>query len=298
VHPRILHNGQIIESNAHTASVGQVGLLNGWGVFSTIRVMDGVMFAFEKHWERMSHDAALMHVPMPAAEAELREGLERLIEANEAWNATLRVAVVRNKGGAFQAPHLGRDFDVVAYTIDLNNWGSSARLGVQPHGRHAASPMTGLKVLAWSHNLAFLEKAKSKGYDEVVLLNERGEVSECTSANIFAVKGERALTPPMSSGCLPGVTRRLLLEDVHVAGLMVEEKPLRLDDLYEADGVFITSSTRELLRVESVEGRAVGQDDGVRRRLHEAFRELMREYVSRQRERGAGRRGLPTAPVL
>ena len=91
VHRHILHNGQLIDNDAHTASVGQVGLLNGWGVFSTIRVLDGVLFAWEMHWKRMCHDARLMRVPMPAQPDNLREPLEKLVEANGAENATLRV---------------------------------------------------------------------------------------------------------------------------------------------------------------------------------------------------------------
>ena len=291
MHRYILHNGQLIGNDTHTASVGQVGLLNGWGVFSTIRILDGVMFAWEMHWERMCRDAALMRVPMPAKDEDLKEPLERLIEANGAGNATLRVAVVRNKGGVFQAPHLAREFDVVAYTVDLQDWGTSARLGVQMQGRHAASPMSGVKITSWSQNLTFLEIAKSKGYDEVVLLNERGELSECTSANLFVVRGVRVLTPPMTSGCLPGVTRRLLLERVSVPGVSVEEKTLRLDDLYDSDSVFMTSTTRELLRVDSVEGRKTGTEDQVRQRLHGEFRRLMGEYAAGERERRAIRAG-------
>jgi branched-chain amino acid aminotransferase len=289
VHRYILHNGQLIENDAHTASLGQVGLLNGWGVFSTIRVLDGILFAWEMHWKRMCHDARLMRVPMPASPDALRQPLDRLIEANEAENATLRVAVVRNKGGVFQAPHLEREYDVVAYTVNLQDWGKAARLSVQMQGRHAASPMAGVKITSWSQNLTFLEIAKAKGYDEVVLLNERGEVSECTSANLFAVKGVRVLTPPMSSGCLPGVTRRLLLEQVRVTGVAVEEKTLRLDDLYEADEVFMTSTTRELLPVESIEGLKTGTNDEVRRRLHDYFRALMSRYAAAERERRTNR---------
>ncbi|MEP7364593.1 MAG: aminotransferase class IV [Acidobacteriota bacterium] len=289
MHRFILHNGQLIGNDAHTASVGQVGLLNGWGVFSTIRVLDGVLFAWEKHWERMCRDAVLMRVPMPAAAEDLKQPLERLIEANGAENATLRVAVVRNKGGAFQAPHLEREFDVVAYTVDLQDWGTAAKLGVQMQGRHAASPMAGVKVTSWSQNLTFLEMAKAKGYDEVVLLNERGEVSECTSANLFVVKGVSVQTPPMTSGCLPGVTRRLLLEEVKVPGVHVEEKTLRLDDLYEADSVFMTSTTRELLRVEAVEGKKTGVADDVRERLHGEFRRSMAQYAAVERQRRARR---------
>lgn len=279
MHANILHNSDLIPNDRHTASVGQVGLLNGWGVFSTIRVLDGVLFAWERHWARMARDAAYIKVPMPPSGDALRADLERLVQANAAAHATLRVVVVRNKGGLFQAPHLERDYDVVAYTVDLHDWGVSARLGVQENGRFAANPMSGLKLTSWSQNLAMLESAQARAFDEVVLLNERGEVSECTSANIFAVRGARVVTPRLNSGCLPGVTRQVLLEEIAVEGVTLAEETLTLDDLYQADGVFLTSSTRELLPVASIEGRATGRQDTVRARLHEAFRAYMRRYA-------------------
>jgi len=103
-----------------------------------------------------------------------------------------------------------------------------------PHARHAASEFAGTKYLSWSENLARYERAHEQGFDEVVLLNERGEVAECTSANIFVVKGDQVSTPPLSSGCLPGVTRALLLEEIHVPGLAIAERILFTKDLEAA----------------------------------------------------------------
>lgn len=101
-----------------------------------------------------------------------------------------------------------REFDVVAFTADVNRWGTSVKLGLIPNARYAASEFAGTKNLSWSENLTWYERAHDHGLDEVVLLNERGEVCECTSANIFAVfvnaQGAQVWTPPLSSGCLPG----------------------------------------------------------------------------------------------
>ena len=278
MHRFLLHNGEILPTDAHTASVGQTGLLNGWGVFSTLRVWDGVMFAYERHWARMSRDAALMRVPMPGAE-ELRAMLGRLIGANEAWNATLRVAIVRNLGGLFQAPHLTRAFDVVAFTVPLQDWGLSARLAVEPNARFAASPYSGAKILSWAQNLTILERAKERGFDEAVLLNEHGLVSECTSANLFAAFGGKVYTPPLASGCLAGITREYLLEVVRVPGYEVREKDLTLEELYEADGVFLSSSTRECLAVREIEGRRVSGNGDAAAALGRGLREAMAGYA-------------------
>src|SRR3984885_5162263 len=142
MHRFLLHNDDIRDAGDLGLSPGQVGLLAGWGVFSTLRVYDGVMFAFDRHWERMRRDAARMRVPFPAQADWLESRLYRLIEANQEspsrpLNATLRVAVVRNRGGLFEGPGIMRDFDVVAFTVDVVRWPRSVKLGVVPDGRPA-----------------------------------------------------------------------------------------------------------------------------------------------------------------
>jgi branched-chain amino acid aminotransferase len=279
MHRFLLHNGQILDAHEKTLSAGQVGLLNGWGVFSTLRVADGVLFAFERHWDRMQRDAAKVHVPFPQDAAQLKSELLRLVEANSAWNATLRVVVVRNRGGMFEGPDQERDFDVLAFTKDLNPWGANARLAMKPHGRHAQNEFSGCKILSWSHNLTWYEEALQRGFDEVVLLNERGEVSECTSANIFAATGSEVSTPPLDSGCLPGVTRELLLDVVRVPGISVVERTLDPADLERADQVFITSTTRDLLPVISIEGLNVHNRASIVDPLVKALEKYRQDYV-------------------
>ena len=282
MHRFILHNDEIRDAGDDVLAPGQVGLMNGWGVFSTIRVYDGVMFAWERHWERMRRDAARMRVPFPEKAEWLEERLHRLIDANQAWNATLRAVVVRNRGGMFEGPGT-REFDVLGFTRDVKQWGDGARLGVVPHGRHAASEFSGVKILSWSQNLTLYERAQERGLDEVVLLNERGEVAECTSANIFLAQGSRVWTPPLAAGCLPGVTRALLLEEIRVPGFQIFEQAVQLNDLASADEVFITSTTRELLPVSSIEGLKVGRSTHARDILQRAFSEYVQGWVAPRR---------------
>ena len=279
----MLHNAEIREVSDLTLSPGQTGFMNGWGVFSTIRVYDGVLFAWERHFARMRHDAQLMRVPFPTDSTVLEEQLHRLIDANRASEATLRVAVVRNRGGIFEGHGIACDYDVVAFTANVHDWGESVRLGVIPHARHAANEFAGVKYTSWSQNLTWYERAHEQGLDEVVLLNERGEVAECTSANIFIALGEQVFTPPLASGCLPGVTRAVLLEEVRVPGVRVTEKTLFPKDLEAADEVFITSTTRELLPVVAVEGLQIRAGQAVCQRLVAGLKEHVRAYIAAHR---------------
>jgi branched-chain amino acid aminotransferase len=255
--------------------------MNGWGIFSTIRVQDGVLFAWERHWARMQRDAARMRVPFPESAKWLEDRLYRLIDKNEAANSTLRVVIVRNRGGMWEGPIASdRAFDTIAFTAPLKDWGQSVKLSIVPHARHAASEFAGTKYNSWSENLTRYERAQEQGFDEAVLLNERGEVAECTSANIFIAKGNEVSTPPLSSGCLPGVTRALLLEEIRVPGLTVSEKIILKEDLEAADEIFVTSTTRDLMPVSSVEGLKIRQGRAVRDQLQQAFSTYTNHYVA------------------
>ena len=280
LHRFVLHNDRICEVTEPGLSPGQVGLLSGWGVFTTIRVADGVLFAWDRHWARLTRDAAALHVPVPVDKDTVHRQLIELVEGNHARNSTLRLVVVRNGGGMWAGPSTGRASDVIALTADSKDWGSTVKLAYVHEARHAASPFSGTKILSWAFNLTWAEQAQARGLDEAILLNERGTVAECTSANIFAAVGNQVWTPPLSAGCLPGITRELLLGEVHASGIDLIEKDLAPSDLESSDEVFITSTTRNLLPVSEIEGKKVGRTDHVRAALSAAFDEYLSRYVA------------------
>ncbi len=265
-------------------SPGQIGYLNGWGVFSTLRVSERVLFAYERHYRRMERDAFRMRVPFEISAESLEGSLLDLIDANEAEESTLRVCIVRNTGGVFQSPGLVRSTDLVAFTADLRDWGAGVRLTYIAHGRHGASPFAGAKITSWAQNLTWYEQAHEDGFDEVLLLNEEGQVSECTSANIFVIQGDRVLTPPLStSGCLPGVTRALLLEEIRVPGLHIEERELTPSEVEASDAVFLTSTTRDLLPVLEIDGASLAQAEEKVADLRRQLQQYRASYVSDRR---------------
>jgi branched-chain amino acid aminotransferase len=289
LHRFVLHNEQIREATDPCLAPGQVGLLSGWGVFTTLRVTEGVLFAFERHWARIGRDAAAFHVAIPDDSEKLRRKLLELVEANRAFDSTLRLVIVRNAGGMW-APAGASGSDVIALTADTKDWGGGVKLAAQTQARHASCQFAGTKILSWAMNLTWLENAQRRGFDEVILLNERDEVAECTSANIFAAMGGEVRTPPLSSGCLPGITREVLLGEIHVPGFPIVEKTLRLEDLYNADEVFITSTTRLLLPVEQIEDRPAGRTNDARIALSKAFGDFVHRYVAEHKELPAARR--------
>jgi len=284
LHRFLLHNETIQEVSDSTLSAGQVGLLSGWGVFSTLKVSEGVLFAFERHWARIMRDAAAFHVPIPGDSEKVRRQLLELIDANRAYNSTLRLVIVRNGGGMWADPAPRRPSDLIALTADPKDWGMGVKLALQANARHAASPFAGTKILSWSMNLTWLESAQRRGFDEALLLNERGEVAECTSANIFIANGSQVWTPPLNSGCLPGITRELLLGEIDVPGIQIGEKAILPGELESADEVFITSTTRNLLPVLQIEETKVGRSARARAVLEKAFENYVERYVAERAE--------------
>jgi branched-chain amino acid aminotransferase len=281
VHRHLLHNGEIRESSEALLSPGQTGYMNGWGVFSTLRVSDGVLFAFERHYARMQNDAQRLRVPFILSPKELEKALLTLVEANQAPNATLRVVVVRNRGGLFESPGISRDADLVAFTADLNTWGAGVHLNYVPNGRFGACPFSGAKITSWAQNLTWNEEARERGFDEVILLNEHGQISECTSANLFCIQGDSVYTPPLSTaGCLPGITRAVLLEEIRLSGLTIREKELTPADFAGSEQVFVTSTTRDLLPVLTADRQALPQNQTKLERLQQAFLDYRKHYVA------------------
>ena len=284
LHPYVLHNDRIQRVDELSLSPGQVGLLAGWGVFTTLRVAEGVPFAWERHWGRIQRDAAAFHVALPHDPDEVRRKLLELIEANAAVNCTLRLVIVRNGGGIWAGPSNGRESDLIALTADSKDWGDGVKLAYVPEARHAACQFAGTKILSWAMNLTWLESAQRRGFDEVILLNERGEVAECTSANIFIANGSEVWTPPLASGCLPGITREVILHEIHAPGIRIGEKALLPEDLESAEEIFITSTTRDLLPVAEIEGKKVGRSHRVCPALTAVFREYLRAYIANHKE--------------
>jgi branched-chain amino acid aminotransferase len=282
IHPNVFHNDALLPIEKVRLSPGQAGLICGWGIFTTLRISRGEAFAYERHWRRLEKDAGLTRLPMPYTAAKVRVHLHEVIRANQVSEGCARIYLVYNTVGFWQSDEQRPQVDLIIYTAGLPEHRHTVRLALREHGRHAASPLAGVKSISWLNNVWAVAEANKEGFDEVVLLNERGEAAECTSANIFAVKDGKILTPPLSSGCLEGVTRGILLEIAPEAGLPVVEQALRPEDLYSAEEVFISSTNRNLISVSEIAGHVILTPGPVCDRLNELFDAYVAEYVSRR----------------
>lgn len=251
----IVYNQEIIPLDQARLSPGQAGLLLGWGVFTTLRLYQGIPFEFQRHWERMTHDAARLRMRLPDGMEETRERVIRLAQRNHRDAGMARVSFVRNAGGAWAGEPLDRPADLLAFTQPLPSWPESYRLSIAPAAVFSAGAFAGAKMLSWAPNSCIMDAARAEGFDDAILLNEHGHIVECTSANIFLVQQGAIATPPLASGCLPGVTREILLSVVASAGIQIHEKTIMPDDLDRAEEVFISSTTREVGGVREIGDR-------------------------------------------
>ena len=284
IHPFVFHNDEVKPVEKTRWSPGQAGLICGWGLFTTVRIVRGEAFAYERHWRRLEKDAALIRLPMTYTGARVRVQLQELIRTNRVKDGCARIYLIWNTVGSWKSDEKMAEVDLVITTADLPYYPERVRLALRKHGRHAASPLAGVKTISWLDSVWAAEEAKREGYDEVVLLNERGEVSECTAANIFAVRNDKVITPPLSSGCLEGVTRGVLMEIAAEAGIAVAEQAMRPEDLYAADEVFITSTNRNIIGVKEIAGRVIasGASGELTKKLDEAFEAYLNDYVDRR----------------
>ena len=253
IHRHVFHNDQLLPIEKVRLSPGQAGLICGWGLFTTLRIVRGEAFAFERHWRRLEKDAAIIRVPVPYAGPRVRVQLQEVIRANKVTDGCARIYLVYNQVSFWRSEEELPAVDLIICTASLPAYRGS------------------------------VAEAQKEGFDEVVMLNERGEIAECTAANLYIVKGGSVLTPPLNSGCLEGVTRSILLEISGEAGTIVKEQTLRLEDLYAADEVFISSTNRHVIGVGEVAGhKFAGAPGPVTQRINEAFTTYVNDYVTRR----------------
>jgi branched-chain amino acid aminotransferase len=170
-----------------------------------------------------------------------------------------------------------REPTLLVAALPLTPWPPTATAIVSRWRRDEEDPLAGVKTVSLVGSVMALAEARAAGASEAIVLNRRGELCEATTANVFVVRGERVETPPLSAGCLAGITRDRVL------ALGASEADLPAAVLGEADEVFLTSSTREIQPVVEIDGRPVGagQPGEVTTRLALAYSELVeRELAS------------------
>ena len=239
------------------------GLCLGRGLFETLACYRGRPFLAAAHFERLRRGAETLGIPCPADDVFL-EAFANALSANgftESEKTRLRLTL--------SSPADGSENWWVEAT-PLPSHPATARVVTGPFFRNERSPLAGLKTVNYGDNLVAQRHAHAAGADEALFANTRGEVCEGTWSNVFLLVDGQWMTPPLSSGCLPGVTRAVVLELFAELGLPASESTLSIDGLHRVESAFLTSSLREIQPVAVLDGRELTILQDVEQ-LREAF---------------------------
>jgi len=241
-------NGAVVDEADARLSVLDHGVTVGDGAFETLRVYAGRPFSVDRHLERLAASAAGLGLP-PISMESVRAGIAAVVSANELGDAALRVTLTSGPGPTGSARGEGPPTIVVSSSA-APDWAPTSSVWVAPWPRNERGAMVGIKTTSYAENVVALAWSRERGGDEALLVNLAGNLCEGTGSNLFVVVNDRLLTPPLSAGCLAGVTRALILE----ASVGAEEADLSRADLAGATEAFLTSSTRHVHPIATVDG--------------------------------------------
>jgi len=280
-------NGRFVPSQRAQISVLDRGLLYGDGLFETLRAYQGRPFALDAHLGRLQESADFLGFVVPRRP--WRRDIESLLKKNGflASDAWVRITVTRGVGtrGLLPPARPRPALMAMAGRLDpaiarVQRFG--AHVALLPFARHGF--LAEHKVLSYLPGVLGKVMAARHQAFEGLFVNADGFVTEGTTTNVFAWRGKRLSTPPIA-GILPGITRRMIIELATADGIRVAEQPLRVDDLLDADEVFLTSSLAEVVPVTAVNARNIG-DGAVGRRtqhLQEVYRQMVDQDLAKRR---------------
>jgi len=279
-------NGRIFDEKEAVISVFDHGYLYGEGIYETLRTYSGRVFAFARHARRLRNSARMIDLMIPFTDEGLAGHLRDTIAAAklDGKEAYLRVLLTRGVG------ELSYDLK----TTSQPSWVIIAKPLVEPPPyiyeqgckvvlvdvvrNHPKSVNPMIKSNNLMNQALAARQAFQRGGFDGVMRNYRGELTECATSNLFVVRNGMVLTPPIACGVLPGVTRDLVFEVGRNGGIEVREQLLRDDDLFSAEEAFLTSTTREVVPIVTVDERSIGngKPGAITGKLLEGYRDLAR----------------------
>ena len=261
---KIYLNGELVNKEDAMVSVFDHGLLYGDGVFEGIRLYDGCVFKLDEHLERLEYSAKAILLSLPMSRQEIADAVCDTCRANNLSNGYVRLVVTRGVG------HLGLTPDgcgppsviIIADDIQLypeELYEKGLKIISVPTRRINASALPpAVKSLNYLNNILAKIEAKKVGYQEALMLNDKGEIAECTGDNVFVLSKGVLYTPPLDAGSLRGITRAAVMDIASDLGIPCREQALTRYDLWTAEECFLTGTAAEVIPCVEVDHRQVG----------------------------------------
>jgi branched-chain amino acid aminotransferase len=272
------------EANAKI-SVFDHGLLYGDGIFEGIRFYNGRVFQLEEHLHRLWDSARSICLEIPMTMQDMSEAVLETIRQNHLRDGYIRLLVTRGIGNLGLNPTQCKSPSVIiiAATIALYHEDFYRKgLTVVTCATRRSNPAAlnpAVKSLNYLNNVMARIEANLAGADEALMLNDAGNVAECTADNVFVVKHGQIATPPVTAGALRGITRSVAFEIAAELGVKVQETDITRHDLFVADECFLTGTAAEIVPVVKADGRSIGngKPGPITTRIIARFRQVTRE---------------------
>lgn len=285
MHATVYVNGRISDAASAAIPVFDHGFLYGEGVYETLRTYGREPFLFTEHLERLRRSAGLIALDVPFTDADLRAHVSATMAAHGGTGeAYIRILLTRGVGDLTYDPAACPTPSLVIIVKpfpappaeDFRDGVGVALVDIRRNHPHALNPR--IKSNNLLNNALAMQAALRKGAREALMLNQAGELSECSQANFFLVLDGELVTPPLDAGLLPGITRAFVLALAADVGVPARETACTLAHLDRASEAFLTGTTREITPVVSVDGRPIGtgRPGPITQKLLEEFRARVR----------------------
>ncbi len=261
---KIYIDGKYLEEADAKISVFDHGLLYGDGIFEGIRAYNGRVFRLKEHIDRLFYSAKAILLNIPLTHEQMVKAVVETCRQNNLREGYIRLVVTRGIGTLGLNPNRCKNPSVIiiADKIQLypkEMYDNGLDIVTVPTTRNLHNSLNpAIKSLNYLNNILAKIEANNSNVEEAVMLNAEGYVAECTGDNIFIIKGNQLLTPPLSAGALYGITRGVVMDLAREEGMQVSEPNLTRYDLFNADECFLTGTGAEMIPVVKIDGRVIG----------------------------------------
>ena len=264
--------GSLLPASEARVSPFDRGFTVGCAAFETLRAHGGIPFALTRHWRRLVNSCKIMCVQPPLRD-EFSNMMLQTLKANGLCEARVRFTVSAGESVSLTGTS---GSSVVVHAVPFQPYAATEKVATMPWPRNERSPLSSVKCSSYAENILALQQAHARGASEAVFGNTLGDLCEGATSNVFVVQDGRTITPPLTSGCLGGVTRELVLEIGRANGIDIEERDVPLRDLSCADEAFLTSSTRGVQPIAEVDGIKLPHAPGpAGRKIARLYQELV-----------------------
>ena len=274
-------NGELVPKGSVAISPRDLALVQGQAIFETLAIYEGRLFAAERHWQRLKRGADLFGLRHPDSN-ELAVGISDVMNANQLSSVTrARARVTLTAGEAVRGfENDPARTNVIIEVSEAPFYSHTATVITVPFARNEHGALSGLKTINYGENAIAMRLAREAVVDEAIFANTVGEVCEGIWSNFFCYLDREIVTPPLESGCLPGITRGIILELAMELGIRISERPLAISELERVDAAALTSTLRELQPVTEINGRTLpAKECTLWNTLSTAYQEFVRSSL-------------------